>query len=102
MDIHSPTKFESRYPLARRRLRMAERHSSNVAQSRSQLFLPQASSREKAMKIHQLSGPPSPRLAGALAEFEEPFTYPLGADRFFRISHGADYTLFFRAQGNAA
>jgi hypothetical protein len=54
------------------------------------------------MKIHQLSAPPSPGLAHALAEFEEPFNYPLGAGRFFRISHGADHTLFFRAQGNAA
>lgn len=54
------------------------------------------------MKVHQLSGPPSPELADALAQFEKPFTYPLGAGRFFRISHGADYTLFFRAQGRAA
>jgi hypothetical protein len=54
------------------------------------------------MKVHQLSGPPSPELADALAQFEEPFTYPLGAGRFFRISHGADYTLFFRAQGRAS
>jgi hypothetical protein len=54
------------------------------------------------MKVHQLSGPPSPELADALAQFEKPFTYPLGADRFFRISHGVDYTLFFRAQGRAA
>jgi hypothetical protein len=54
------------------------------------------------MKIQQISGPPSPELAHALAEFEEPFTYPLGSGRFFRISHGADYTLFFRAQGEVA
>jgi hypothetical protein len=54
------------------------------------------------MTIHQVSGPPSPELAQALAEFEEPFTYPLGAGRFFRISHGSDYSLFFRAQGQAA
>src|SRR5689334_21167798 len=81
---------------------MAERGGGNVAQSRSQFFLPKASSREKAMTIHQVSGPPSPELAQALAEFEEPFTYPLGAGRFFRISHGSDYTLFFRAQGDAA
>jgi hypothetical protein len=54
------------------------------------------------MKVHQLSGPPSPELADALAQFEKPFTYPLGAGRFFRISHGADYTLFFRAQGRAS
>ena len=51
------------------------------------------------MKIHQLSGPPPVELARALVAFEEPFTYPLGPGRFFRISHGADYTAFFRAQG---
>jgi hypothetical protein len=38
----------------------------------------------------------------ALAEFEAPFTYPLGPDKFFQITHGEDYTLFFRAQGDAA
>jgi len=54
------------------------------------------------MKINQLSGPPSPELASALAEFELPFTYPLGPEKFFRISHGEDYTLFFRAQGEGA
>src|SRR5947207_13088916 len=51
------------------------------------------------MKVHQVSSPPSPALARALAEFEAPFTYPLGTGKFFRISHGEDYTLFFRAQG---
>jgi hypothetical protein len=52
------------------------------------------------MKVHQIFGPPSPALARALMEFEFPFTYPLGPGKFFRISHGADYTLFFRAQGD--
>jgi hypothetical protein len=54
------------------------------------------------MKVRQICGPPSADLARALAQFEEPFTYPLGAGKSFRISHGVDYTLFFRAQGNAA
>src|SRR5438094_627504 len=54
------------------------------------------------MKVWQLSSPPSPALARVLAEFEAPFTYPLGPGKFFRISHGEDYTLFFRAQGNGA
>src|SRR6185436_19861358 len=54
------------------------------------------------MKVHQISGPPSPALAQALAEFEAPFLYPLGPGKFFRISHGEDYTLFFRAQGNGS
>src|SRR5258707_6654969 len=54
------------------------------------------------MKISQLSGPPSRELARALADFEAPFTYPLGPGNFFRISHGEDYTLFFRAQGDGA
>lgn len=54
------------------------------------------------MKVSQLTGPPSPALARALAEFEAPFTYPLGPGKFFRISHGEDYTLFFRAQGKGS
>jgi hypothetical protein len=54
------------------------------------------------MKVHQLMGPPAPALAEALAEFEKPFTYPLGPGRTFRISHGEDYTLFFRSQGTGA
>jgi hypothetical protein len=54
------------------------------------------------MTVHQLSGPPSPALARALAEFEVPFTYPLGPGKFFRISHGEDYGLFFRAQGEGS
>jgi hypothetical protein len=41
-------------------------------------------------------------LAGALAEFERQFTYPLGPGRSFRISHGDDYPRFFRAVGDAA
>jgi hypothetical protein len=52
------------------------------------------------MKVHQVSGSLSPALATALLEFEKPFTYPLGPGRFFRISHGEDYSLFFRAQGD--
>ena len=54
------------------------------------------------MKVHKVSGPPSPALARALAEFEAPFIYPLGQGKFFRISHGEDYTLFFRAQGKGS
>lgn len=54
------------------------------------------------MKVHQISGMPPLDLAHALEVFEKPFTYPLGAGTFFRISHRNDYTLFFRSQGNAA
>ena len=53
------------------------------------------------MKIHCLSGPPDQELALALADFEKEFTYPLGPDRSFSISHGADYSLFFRGMGEA-
>lgn len=35
----------------------------------------------------------------ALEEFEAEFSYPLGADESFRISHGEDYSLFYRAMG---
>ncbi len=53
------------------------------------------------MRVHPISGPPPLDLARGLEEFEKPFTYPLGVGTFFRICHGNDYTLFFRAQGNA-
>src|SRR5258707_10371842 len=54
------------------------------------------------MKVCQVSSPPVPALTRAMAEFEAPFAYPLGPGKFFRISHGEDFTLFFRAQGTAA
>jgi hypothetical protein len=54
------------------------------------------------MKIYPIFEPISPVLAKALADFEVPFTYPLGSGKFFRITHGADYTLFFRAMGDGA
>lgn len=53
------------------------------------------------MKIHCLSGPPDRELALALAKFEKEFSYPLGPGRSFSISHGADYSLFFRSMGEA-
>ncbi len=53
------------------------------------------------MTIHQLSSPPPPELATALAEFEESFLYPLGPKQKFRISHGMEYLPFFRAMGDA-
>lgn len=52
------------------------------------------------MKILQLSSPPSPELGAALAEFEQSFLYPLGANQKFRISHGQEYLPFFRAMGD--
>lgn len=54
------------------------------------------------MILHCLREAPSPELATALEQFEEQFTYPLGAGRSFRISHGEDYPRFFRAMGQAA
>jgi hypothetical protein len=53
------------------------------------------------MNLHELTGPPPPELARALAVFEERFTYPLGPGRTFRISHGDDYPRFFRSIGRA-
>ncbi len=44
---------------------------------------------------------PSATLAAQLASFEREFRYPLGSGRWFRISHGEDYTRFFRAIGEA-
>ena len=53
------------------------------------------------MKIHCLTAPPPADLAGALAEFEKEFRYPLGPSDTFSISHGEDYTRFFRSMGEA-
>lgn len=53
------------------------------------------------MIVHEFQTPPPASLAGALARFETQFTYPLGAGRSFRISHGDDYPRFFRAIGEA-
>lgn len=51
------------------------------------------------MTIRSLGAETSSELADALARFEESFRYPLGEGRTFRISHGADYSRFFRAMG---
>ncbi len=53
------------------------------------------------MIMHALQDRPEPPLADALAEFEAQFVYPLGRNRSFRVSHGADYPRFFRAMGDA-
>jgi hypothetical protein len=49
------------------------------------------------MKIRRIVQAPEPELSEALEEFERTFSYPLGAGRSFRISHGQDYARFFRA-----
>ena len=54
------------------------------------------------MTITLLDRAPSSDLAAGLADFEAGFTYPLGAGRGFRISHGSDYSRFFRSMGRAA
>lgn len=52
------------------------------------------------MTVHRIQEAPSPELSRALATFEQQFRYPLGPGRTFRISHGDDYPLFFRAMGD--
>lgn len=44
---------------------------------------------------------PDPKVAEQLERFEGQFHYPLGQHGWFRISHGSDYTRFFRAIGEA-
>ncbi len=53
------------------------------------------------MKIEVLDSQPDAKLNAALEKFESQFRYPLGGDSWFRISHGEDYTRFFRAIGDA-
>ncbi len=52
-------------------------------------------------RLHFLRQAPPPELARALLEFEQQFSYPLGANHSFSISHGPDYVTFFQAIGNA-
>jgi len=51
------------------------------------------------MKLHSFSGAVPLEFAAALTAFEEEFTYPLGSDARFRISHGGTYLRFFEAMG---
>ena len=53
------------------------------------------------MTLHHLTADLSPDLAPAFARFEREFTYPLGPDTRFRISHGQSYLPFFLAMGQA-
>ncbi|MBX3167352.1 MAG: N-acetyltransferase [Candidatus Eremiobacteraeota bacterium] len=52
-------------------------------------------------QVHFLRQPPPAELGRALVEFEEQFTYPLGANDSFSISHGPEYVTFFQAIGEA-
>jgi hypothetical protein len=54
------------------------------------------------MTLHTVAAEPPSELAAALSKFEAQFTYPLGPERSFRISHGRDYSRFYRAMGEAA
>lgn len=53
------------------------------------------------MNILALDAPPGAALAQALSRFESRFTYPLGESTAFRISHGEDYSRFYRAMGES-
>lgn len=50
-------------------------------------------------KVIALDSPPPLPLQQALENFEQQFTYPLGAAGSFRIEHGQDYSGFCRAMG---
>ena len=51
------------------------------------------------MNVLTITSPPSASVAEALDRFERDFQYPLGTHDTFRISHGTDYSRFFRAMG---
>lgn len=54
------------------------------------------------MRIHRITGPPSPDMALCLARFEREFRYPLGPSESFSISHGDDYPRFFCSMGQSS
>lgn len=53
------------------------------------------------MKIYTLEESELGQLKASLAIFEEQFQYPLGENQSFSISHGEDYTAFYRSLGKA-
>ncbi|HVR73336.1 MAG TPA: hypothetical protein VMT52_03355 [Planctomycetota bacterium] len=55
------------------------------------------------MIIQELGGaaPESEGMGAALKAFEAGFTYPLGKNQTFHISHGDDYSRFYRSMGEA-
>ncbi len=54
------------------------------------------------MTIHSLHAGPSAIPEPALSTFEAKFRYPLGDAGFFSISHGPDYSRFYRSIGSPA
>ena len=54
------------------------------------------------MTLHSFEGRLPQGLLKAMPDFEARFTYPLGPNRSFHISHGEDPHRFFRAMGEAA
>jgi len=51
------------------------------------------------MKILHLDDELNVKLQSALQDFEAEFTYPLGENKKFRISHGEKYTAFYQSMG---
>jgi hypothetical protein len=54
---------------------------------------------EQNMRVIELESPCPPELTASLDRFERNFRYPLGTNRWFRISHGEDYSRFYRSMG---
>ncbi len=54
------------------------------------------------MNLHPLHEKPDAVTVEALADFEAQFRYPLAQADWFSISHGADYTRFYRSIGDPA
>lgn len=53
------------------------------------------------MNLHHFTAKVPQEIGRALARFEREFTYPLGSQARFRISHGVDYLPFFHAMGDS-
>ena len=53
------------------------------------------------MKIHRITDTLPAGMEDQLADFEKHFVYPLGLNDSFTISHGPDYSCFFRSMGDA-
>ena len=96
-QLNSSLEIPSLFPA----LRWHQEEGDRLQRMDRSFFYPDHPARVTVMKIHCLSGPPDQKTGLALADFEKEFSYPLGPDRSFSISHGADYSLFFRCMGEA-
>src|SRR5262249_31385275 len=101
MGHRPPAELHLGHSGARGPLPVGRRGRGRPARARSELLLSRPARGSAGVNVHCLETVPSAALGRALSTFEGQFSYPLGPGATFRISHGEDYSRFFRAIGRA-